>query len=239
MKTRYDRFLDLHTWTGVIAGMALFVAFYAGSFMVFHDSLHVWQSAGQAGHYERADAQAFMDNFLDAFPMAGEDFYLMLPGSGHGLSAIWFDQNHEGGAWRTVRPQEVAGEAYQSVPHSGLADLVNSAHYSLTIPEIGIHLMGFVSLLFGVAMISGLVVHWPRIMRELFTLQHRGNTKRYWKNLHNVVGVLSFPFHMIFAITGAAMGMLGLVMIMLGVLAFGPEVREAAADAESVGAATG
>lgn len=235
MSTRYDRFLNLHTWTGVIAGMALFVAFYAGSIMVFHDSLHSWQSAGQAGHYERADAQPFMDNFLESFPGAREDFFLMLPGSGHGLSAIWLDEGYQGGQWRTVRPNEVDGPGFQAASHSGLADLVNSAHFELTIPELGFHLMGFVSLLFAVAMISGLVIHWPRIMREIFLIRHGGNTKRYWKNLHNVVGVISFPFHMIFAITGAAMGLFSLVLLMLGALAFGPDVRDAAGEARSTG----
>lgn len=93
--------------------------------------------------------------------------------------------------------------------------------------------MGVISFLFGVAMISGSVIHWPRLMRELFLIRHGGNTKRYWKNVHNVVGIISFPFHMIFAISAAAMGLFSLVM--LGTLAFGPEVGDAASEARTTG----
>ncbi|MGC5953811.1 PepSY domain-containing protein, partial [Ralstonia pseudosolanacearum] len=33
----------LHTWVGLMAGWALFIAFFAGSITVFHDELHAWQ----------------------------------------------------------------------------------------------------------------------------------------------------------------------------------------------------
>ena len=37
------RFLSVHTWMGLIAGMALFIAFYAGAITVFSHELNGWQ----------------------------------------------------------------------------------------------------------------------------------------------------------------------------------------------------
>jgi uncharacterized iron-regulated membrane protein len=37
-------FNTLHTWVGLMAGWALFIAFFAGAITVFHRELHVWQN---------------------------------------------------------------------------------------------------------------------------------------------------------------------------------------------------
>ena len=37
-------FTTVHTWVGLVAGFALFVAFYAGAITVFHHDLPLWQS---------------------------------------------------------------------------------------------------------------------------------------------------------------------------------------------------
>ena len=73
--------------------------------------------------------------------------------------------------------------------------------------------------------LSGLLIHWPKIRKEFFALKHEGNMRRYWKNLHNVIGIISFPFHLIMSVTGAAMGMFTVVAVLLGALVFGPQLR--------------
>ena len=45
------------------------------------------------------------------------------------------------------------------------------------------------------------------------------------KNLHNLIGVISLPFHLIMAVTGAAMGLFAVMAVLLGVLVFGPDRR--------------
>ena len=70
-------FTTLHTWVGLVAGFALFVAFYAGAITVFHHDLMVWQSPhaveqpvlaedqildlGRAGNAEEDDVACFGD----------------------------------------------------------------------------------------------------------------------------------------------------------------------------------
>src|SRR5690606_25693579 len=95
-------------------------------------------------------------------------------------------------------------------PAASLSELVNALHYSLGIPVAGTWLMGIVSLLYGVALVSGVVIHLPKLVADLFALRPGRNLKRFWQDAHNLIGVLGLPMHIMFAVTGA---LLCLVMV--------------------------
>ncbi|AOY00727.1 PepSY domain-containing protein [Jeongeupia sp. USM3] len=204
----------LHTWTGLIAGFALFVAFYAGAITVFHEELHTWQSpaARTAPASALSQAAAAIDAFVAAHPAARAEMTLVLPGS-HSpqLSAWWFD-----GEWRHAP----VGPAVLVDHGAGLSDLVNRIHYSLGIPEAGLYLMGIISVLYGLALVSGLIVHLPLLKKDLFALRPGKNLKRFWQDAHNVIGVLSLPFHLVFAVTGAIFCLFGVVLAAFDFAAF-------------------
>src|SRR3546814_1010216 len=72
--------------------------------------------------------------------------------------------------------------------------------------------MGLVSLLYGLALLSGVVIHLPRLLQNLFALRPGRNLKQFWQDAHNVVGVLSLPMHVMFAITGVLLCLLPVLM---------------------------
>ncbi|HSC79754.1 MAG TPA: PepSY-associated TM helix domain-containing protein [Chitinolyticbacter sp.] len=193
----------LHTWTGIIAGFALFIAFYAGAITVFHADLHSWQDPDTRGAaYEQIDdAGPRIARFHAQHPELKGNFAVMLP-SDHdpALVAWWFDAASNEWVNKSLAQAE---QRIAPAPHSKLADLVNELHYSLGLPVAGIWVMGVVSLLYGVALISGVVVHLPLLLKDLFALRPGRNLKRFWQDAHNAIGVLSLPFHIIFAVTGA------------------------------------
>ena len=75
-------FSALHTWTGLIAGFALFVAFYCGAITVFHEDLHHWQSP-EHRHTAQAvttdELPALIDGMVRKHPQAAADFFVQLP----------------------------------------------------------------------------------------------------------------------------------------------------------------
>ena len=225
------RHIDLHAWVGILAGLALFVAFFAGALNMFHHELHHWQEPAHddAGPARDASLQALLDTVLANHPEAGQRMYLI---PGDDPSAIWRDTVDGEPVWRTEHAGDFndAGENL-AVEGSGLSEFVNQLHYELALPKVGIHLMGIVSVLYGAALIGGLLIHWSRLKKELFALKHQGNLRRYWKNLHNLVGVLSFPFHVIFAWTGAAMCCVALLALVMSGLVFGPQFQSAFTEA--------
>lgn len=225
----------LHTWVGLMAGWALFIAFFAGSITVFHDELHAWQDP-RRGHSAAAmpvDAAA-VDHFISALvrahPSATADAYVNLPtGNEPGLTAYWFEQ----GAWRTTTDAKLAAgrtspEDTALEPTRGeLANFINNLHYALGFPDVGIYFMGAVSVLYGLALVSGVLLHLPRLKKDLLAIRHGRNLKRFWMDVHNVLGLFSLPFHLIFAMT-APLLCLGMVLAMVfNTLAFDGRLLEA------------
>ena len=220
------RHIDLHAWAGILTGLALFVAFFAGALNMFHHELHHWQEPALETAAPDASLQALLDTVVANNPDAGKWMYLV---PGDDPSVIWQETVDGDGVWHTEHASDFndAGEKVAASGGSGLSDFVNDLHYELAIPKLGRYLMGIVSVLYGAALIGGLVIHWSRLKKEFFALKHQGNLRRYWKNLHNLVGVISYPFHVIFAWTGAAMGCLAIVMVVMGALVFGPGLQPA------------
>ena len=206
-------FTTVHTWVGLVAGFALFVAFYAGAITVFHHELQLWQSphAAERAPETLADAQRLLDETLRRHPKAREHVGMLFPGGESPHSIIyWQDEQAQ---WRFATLQDLAGSAKPA--QAGLSELVNALHFSLGIPVAGTYLMGIVSLLYGVALFSGLVIHLPRLVQDLFALRPGRNLKRFWQDAHNVVGVLSLPMHLMFAVTGAMLCLLFVTLLAL------------------------
>ncbi len=190
-------FQTVHTWTGLIAGLALFIAFYAGAITVFHEDIHAWQSPHDrlAAVESLAQGQALVEKIVAEHPAARESVRLLLgkPGAPQ-HTAIW----QENGEWLHATSEGL------DAPHSELSDFVYQLHYSLGLPATpGLYLMGVVSVIYGLAIVSGLILYLPTFMRDLFALRFGPNLTRMWRDAHNLIGVLSLPFHVMIAITSA------------------------------------
>ncbi|MFT4174273.1 MAG: PepSY-associated TM helix domain-containing protein, partial [Rhodocyclaceae bacterium] len=211
-------FLTLHTWTGIVAGLALFVAFYAGALTMFHGELHAWQSF--APHTVSADDGSALIEALHARHPEARTTFALQPATAESPEpmAWWIDAKSM--AWQHASLAELRGEAPPTAGSSALSDLINDLHYSLGIPKVGIYLMGIVSLMYGVALISGVLIHLPTLLNDLFALRKGKNLKRMWQDTHNVVGILSLPFHVIFAVTGTVLCLSMLIMATFNTLSF-------------------
>ncbi len=194
-------FTAVHTWTGLVAGFALFVAFYAGALTVFHHDLQAWESPRTMASAPQTldDAQRLLDETLARHPAARVHVGMVFPGAEYPVATSYWQD--EAGVWQFATLDDPAGS---EKPFGGvLSELVNLLHYSLGIPVAGTWLMGAVSLLYGLALLSGVVIHLPKLVGDLFALRPGRNLKRFWQDAHNVVGVLSLPMHTMFAVTGA------------------------------------
>ena len=199
----------LHTWVGLMAGWALFIAFFAGALTVFHEELHAWQNPLRAEHATVATTPANVDHFVNTLvrthPTAAASAYVILPNEGEPeFSAYW--QNSKGDWQTTTGSKLTAGKTTPKdlslEPSKGeLANFLNRLHYSLGLEDVGMYFMGAISVLYGVALISGVLLHLPRLKKDLLAVRPGRNLKRFWMDVHNVLGLFSLPFHLIFAMT--------------------------------------
>src|SRR6185312_8861286 len=222
-------FTNLHSWMGLVAGFALFVAFYAGAVTVFQPDVQRWANPhATPSTATLANAQQLLDDVLAQHPEARDHVGMTFPG--YELAqpmAYWQDSD---GTWLFATPGNTTG----STAEPGVAplpELINELHYALGIPQVGTWLMGVVSLLYGVALVSGFVIHLPRLAKDLFALRPGRNLKRFWQDAHNVIGVLSLPFHVMFAVTGAVLCLLFVTMLALNPLIYEGKLMAASAAA--------
>lgn len=210
-------FQAMHTWTGLLGGFALFVAFYAGALTAFHDDIATWQNPPwRSATDAHIPVSVLIDRFVAKHPQAKDDFGIMLPGDVSRAAYVYWQ---DGKGPRFAAYSGIASptdEAYRGE----LADFIYALHDSLGLPVVGLYLMGIVSLLYGLALISGLIIHLPQLTTDLFALRAGHNVKRLWQDAHNVIGVLSLPFHIIFATTGSLLCLFTLLLTALNTLAF-------------------
>jgi uncharacterized iron-regulated membrane protein len=221
-------FQTVHTWTGLLAGFALFVAFYAGALTVFHDAIAAWQNPPwRSARDANVSITALIERLIAEHPQARDDFGIVLPtDAAHAAYAYW--QDDKGTRFATysemTRPSDEANRG-------NLADFVYALHDSLGIPVIGLYVMGIVSVLYGLALISGFLIHLPHLVSDLFAMRLGHNLKRLWQDAHNAIGVLSLPFHIIFAVTGSILCLFTITLAALNTIAFDGKLYSAFAQA--------
>lgn len=200
-------FIAVHTWVGLVAGFGLFIAFYAGSITLFHSELHAWQTPVPqvAPSAAQLQPQALVDAVRAAHPEAGKTFYLSLPSAYEPELVLTAGERH----FRL----DAAGKLEEFEERSHLMDFIYRLHYSAGLPDrFGLYTMGAVCVLYGLALVSGVIIYAPTFFKDLFALRIGKNLKRMWQDAHNAIGILSLPFHIMYAWSSAILG-LGLILL--------------------------
>jgi uncharacterized iron-regulated membrane protein len=199
----------VHTWTGIVAGLALFIAFYAGAVTMFKNTLNEWVTppAAHAEVFPLAQAAAVIEQTLAAHPDARRQFTLRIEPAG-AASLSW----RERGKPQLFTATLDAGGKLETHARgsSNAASFIDILHMTAGLPggfDVGMGVMAVVSLLYGLALVSGVIVLLPSLIKDLFALRVGKNLKRMWLDAHNVVGILSLPFHVVMALSVVAFGL--------------------------------
>ncbi len=207
-------FKTVHTWVGITAGLFLFIAFYAGAITVFKGPLERWAAPAAAigtapQSWDQADR--LISQTLAARPDAGKSFTLSLVDGPQGpmLRLVWSKSRTDPKPW--VAQLDDSGTARISqTGQSGLGQFIDIIHRTAGIPgdlDIGVTVMGVISALYVVALISGLIMFLPTMAKDFLALRITPNLKRMWMDAHNLVGVASLPFHLVIALSAVVFGL--------------------------------
>ncbi|MFM2086826.1 MAG: hypothetical protein RLZZ237_1695, partial [Pseudomonadota bacterium] len=149
-------FVAVHTWVGLIAGFALFIAFYAGAIAVFNKQLHVWEthSAKKETPQSLAQAQPLIDAVLAAHPQAREGFSVKLPSEYEpSLLLDWHERKPDGSVIEHNFKLAADGRLIDAKPESELSHFLVRLHYTAGLPtQLGTYLLGLVCVLYGLAL---------------------------------------------------------------------------------------
>jgi uncharacterized iron-regulated membrane protein len=198
-------YISVHTWVGLAAGFCLFIAFYAGAITIFHEELHAWETPPPRTARQAAELQVLIDAVLAAHPKAKDSFYMHLPSRYEPQLALEFDERH-------FRLDD-AGKLEEFKERSQLSEFIYRLHYTAGLPASwGLYVLGVICLLYGLALASGVIIYAPTFFKDLFALRIGKNVKRMWQDAHNAIGILSLPFHLMYAWSSAILA-LGVILL--------------------------
>ncbi|MEM9532402.1 MAG: PepSY-associated TM helix domain-containing protein [Pseudomonadota bacterium] len=223
-------FTSVHTWTGLGAGLLLFIAFYTGAMTVFFHELEEWDSFSavetQAQSY--AQAQELVDRVLAVDPDAAESFRVYPSSDDHPGNVLRWFERMEDGTFETHQYRLTKdGELNTQADNAHLAGFIYRLHYTAGLPaSFGLYVLGIICLIYGIAIVSGLIIFIPNFLKDLFVVRKGKNKKRFWLDTHNVVGVISLPWHFMFAWSSALLGIGIFILAPFQLLVFEEDLLE-------------
>lgn len=245
-KRLHNVFFNTHTVSGIVISVALYVIFLAGAFALFQNNINNWE-INEAE--KKVSAGLDYDRILDeltqkGYQMYGRDITINLgENNGKYVSAfsnppankISSDSLKRLNAVDSIRyvkstarfnyivdpaTYELSKPSDFNGPQQRIGRLLTRLHYFQQIPVIGLWLSGFVSIFFLFALVTGVIVHWRKIVSNFFTFRLKSSVKNLWTDAHTALGILGIPFQFMYAVTGTFFG-LGIVVFPVAMVVFG------------------
>lgn len=198
------RYSHLHRVTGTFFGCALFIILFSGCWSLANESLTLWWTssdiAGESLPFSTLLAQGIEQ-------LNGKQISLItLPSSHHPVITFCHSYNECALSLNT--------KTAETINQSSPTDLLVALHKNLFAGfwgRIFISLFGFTLT---ILLITGLLLH-ARKLKSLLKLRVTKGYRLFIFDLHNVVGIINYPWLILFAFTGtlSGLGALGTVML--------------------------
>ncbi|MFT4046515.1 MAG: PepSY-associated TM helix domain-containing protein [Solimonas sp.] len=199
----------LHTWAGLVIGWLLFAIVFAGTLSVYAPEITRWMQpethrAGAAPSREAAIAVA--EHWLRAHAAQADTWHIGLPSARAPLVEAGWRQGR--GPETEVHLDPASGEVVLARETEGGEHFVR-LHANLRGGTLGVWVVTVATVAMLAAIISGIIIH-KKIFKDFFTFRP-GKGQRSWLDAHNASGVLTLPFLLMIAYTGATIAFMQVV----------------------------
>jgi uncharacterized iron-regulated membrane protein len=208
----YNILFHTHTVSGIVISVALYVIFFTGSFSFFRDEIANWQR-GHAVSQEDAlpgSVDEHLTNLSQDYNLYGRDVELrhyynersISVNLGASKDALASEVDKVPVFFYLDPKTQTKTKDYAS--HYHLGEFLYRLHFLDQIPyPYGRTLAGLVAFFFLFAIITGILVHWNKIISNFYTFRPWAKIKTLWTDAHTALGVIGFPFQFVYAVTGA------------------------------------
>lgn len=208
----FKNYNAMHTWTGIVAGLFLYVCFLAGALTMFQTPLNRWvlQEDASLPPIPEASYDTLIQQVLQRYPEAGADLLVHLPNAmPQSAPLTWLAEDpdtHVQTRWMASLDDN-GRLLVERGSVSAAGEFLDQLHRTAGIPghlgheSVGTLIMGLICGLYFLALVSGLIVFLPTWYSDFLTMRRGENRKRFWLDLHNILGLSALPFHIIIALT--------------------------------------
>lgn len=210
----YNIYFHTHTISGIIISAVLYVIFFAGSFAFFKNEISGWQKNISDSRIPKkmVDFNRITDSLDQEYGLYGRTLsvytYPHSPRLGISVAGSKDTTNKKAGGFFYVNAQTHIKEDYKKA--YDLGEFLYRLHFLAQVNGIakfgfplGYYIAGGVAFIFLFALLTGLLLHWKKIVSNFYVFRPWEKLKTVWTDLHTALGVISFPFLFVFAVTGA------------------------------------
>ncbi len=224
-KRNYNVFFNTHTVSGIVISVALYIIFFAGAFALFKDEIAIWEDGKKINHTLRRDINfdSIIHRLDDEYDLNGRDISFVFKDHSDNIYSTLKPSRDSLASEKGKRSQYVAIDINTSEIKSytekyNLGEFLYRLHFLTQIPYIGVYLAGFIAFFFLFAIVTGVIVHWKKIISNFFKFNPKVILKKVWTDAHTALGFIGLPFQFTFAITGAYFCLSILVLIPANIL---------------------
>ncbi|WP_225974593.1 PepSY-associated TM helix domain-containing protein [Arachidicoccus ginsenosidivorans] len=210
----YNIYFHTHTISGIIISLILYVIFFAGSFAFFKAEITNWQkdTPNAVVQKQNIDMNRVRDTMAGSMNLYGRDLYISLNERTRKMvvsATASKDTTVKGrGGYYYMDAATFNMKDYRK--DYDLGEFLYRLHFLAPLNVIGgrgfpfgYYVAGLVAFLFLFAIITGVLVHWKKIVSNFYVFRPWEKLKTLWTDLHTALGVITLPFLFVFAVTGA------------------------------------
>ncbi|WP_335964872.1 PepSY-associated TM helix domain-containing protein [Galbibacter sp. PAP.153] len=212
----YNILFHTHTISGIVISALLYVIFFTGSISFLRDEINAWERNEpiQEHYFRSIDFDTAIDKLdseeklyskdvtfshryyekrIGAFVSPAKDTTLAKEkkqGRRRGFFYLDAEKHH-----RTDYTSNYSlGEFFYRLHFFAQLNFFGRSGYFLS---------GLVALFFLFAVVTGVIVHWKRIVPGFYVFRPKAKWKTIWTDAHVALGLIGLPYQFMFAVTGA------------------------------------
>ncbi len=211
--------LGAHSMIGILFCAALYLVCVSGTLSVLLDEFTVWERP-DTPRVTEVTAKRLAEITVDAYAHAkaaglDHDIFIVTPSSTLPQLTVT--------AFKDDRHREWVADAdgrLSDRPETPWTEFLREHHYNLHLPApYGAYLVGIIGTILLGSLGSGLLAH-RRLFKDAFRLRWGGSPRLANADLHNRIGIWALPFHLIVSLTGSLLGLAGLIIGVLALIAY-------------------
>lgn len=230
------RMIESHSILGLAFAALIYVVSLTGAFTVFVHEIEIWENARIAAPAASVSPEAYETALSEAHAKRdpeGRVFNVLAygPTPFAPVLAVRLNQNDASGAFRQTNwiADPSTGRLLGELD-APLAHLIEELHVALHLPAPwGRYLVGLLGVCMFSLILSGILAH-PTIFRDAFKLRLDRNRRIAWTDVHNRLSVWGLPFHIVLTFTGGFLGLAGIIVGAVAMIAYEGDQERALAS---------
>ncbi len=199
----------LHLWLGLVTAPLVFFVCITGTIIVFSDEI-IELSAGKAKYVNnikdhKLETEELIKKFKDQFPNRRQPSYMVCYRDPN--RSVRFNSFSKTEGLRMVYMDPYTGKVLKDDSTIYFFYITAHLHHSLLLHKTGTWIIDITTIIFVIALISGLILWWPRSWQKKykkasFSIKTNASKSRLNLDLHKVLGFYCLGLLLLLSLTG-------------------------------------